>query len=578
MPEPLPQVSSARRDLALVCGTLLACLLPFIAKPIHLDDPTFLWQAQTILKAPLDPFGDSINWDGILTPLHWIHLSPPGLSYYLAVWIAATGIHEAVLHLALLPASTACVVGTYALARGVLREPKWAALFVVAAPVFLLSSSTLMADVPMVAWWVLAVVCWRWGLEGRRARWLWAGGMCSVFAVLTKYNGLSLYPLLAAYTLFTVPKQGWRSAVRGWAILALCLLACAAYFFWFERQYEHGALNLMREYSAMVRPRTWTRMPEYLTLGISYLGGCLLPFLLLAPWTWSPRQALLVAGVWFVLALIFLLFADESLRKVALGGDARMHASRLAHLALFSAAGVHVLALACGELRRGWDAWGLTLACWIVGVFVFASFLNWTASGRALLPLVPAAALLAARRIERRATEKNPIPIRACRLACATGIALGLVLICADYRWALSQRDMAQTLAERYTGRAPNIWFFGHWGFQWYLEARGAKAIDAFDCRMAPGDILLIPHDNASGYKPPAEKLELLDQPVTPLMTGVSVASRRLGAGFYAEIWGPLPFAFGNADPERYEAYRVKREIRYSRAANPFNGQWSGEP
>lgn len=31
-----------------------------------------------------------------------------------------------------------------------------------------------------------------------------------------------------------------------------------------------------------------------------------------------------------------------------------------------------------------------------------------------------------------------------------------------------------------------------------------------------------------------------------------------VGAGFYASVWGPLPFAFGRAAPERYEVWEAR--------------------
>jgi hypothetical protein len=33
--------------------------------------------------------------------------------------------------------------------------------------------------------------------------------------------------------------------------------------------------------------------------------------------------------------------------------------------------------------------------------------------------------------------------------------------------------------------------------------------------------------------------------------------SQPLGAGFYASVWGPLPFAFGEVPPERYLIARL---------------------
>jgi hypothetical protein len=41
----------------------------------------------------------------------------------------------------------------------------------------------------------------------------------------------------------------------------------------------------------------------------------------------------------------------------------------------------------------------------------------------------------------------------------------------------------------------------------------------------------------------------------------------RLGAGFYASVFGPLPFAFGAAPPDRYRVYRATRPFRLGAGA-----------
>src|SRR5688500_9265440 len=43
----------------------LACLLllvPFLSKPLHMDDPMYVWAAEHILNRPLDPYGFDVNW------------------------------------------------------------------------------------------------------------------------------------------------------------------------------------------------------------------------------------------------------------------------------------------------------------------------------------------------------------------------------------------------------------------------------------------------------------------------------------------------------------------------------------
>ena len=58
-----------------------------------------------------------------------------------------------------------------------------------------------MADVPLLACWVWAVVLWMRGIEEGRRRCLVAAAVLVALAALTKYYGVALIPLLAAWTL-----------------------------------------------------------------------------------------------------------------------------------------------------------------------------------------------------------------------------------------------------------------------------------------------------------------------------------------------------------------------------------------
>jgi len=46
-----------------------------------------------------------------------------------------------------------------------------------------------------------------------------------------------------------------------------------------------------------------------------------------------------------------------------------------------------------------------------------------------------------------------------------------------------------------------------------------------------------------------------------PVLPFLATLSPRLGAGFYVDEWGPLPFAFGRVPPERYVLLEIVREV-----------------
>src|SRR5687768_216013 len=141
----------------------LACLLllvPFLSKPLHIDDPMYVWAAEHILAQPLDPYGFAVNWGSTLEPMPDAMKNPPLVCYYLAGAMMLLGRSEQALHLAMLLPAVGVILGTYQLAKALGSRPVMAAASTLATPVFLLSATTVMSDVAMVCAYVWAV-WWR---------------------------------------------------------------------------------------------------------------------------------------------------------------------------------------------------------------------------------------------------------------------------------------------------------------------------------------------------------------------------------------------------------------------------------
>src|SRR5208282_5446625 len=111
-------------------------------------------------------------------------------AYYLAASGAVLGWSEEALHIGFLLPALGMIVGTYYLARGFCAHPFGAALATLAAPVFLLSSTSLMCDTMMMALWVWAVYFWREGMERKSAGRLALAALLIAACSLTKYFGM----------------------------------------------------------------------------------------------------------------------------------------------------------------------------------------------------------------------------------------------------------------------------------------------------------------------------------------------------------------------------------------------------
>jgi hypothetical protein len=101
----------------IVAAVTVICLVPFVNKAFHVDDPLFLWAAKHIQTHPADFYGFEVNWDGVISPISKIAQNPPLASYYIAFITLLFGWSEIALHTAFIVPAAAAAVGTYYLAR-----------------------------------------------------------------------------------------------------------------------------------------------------------------------------------------------------------------------------------------------------------------------------------------------------------------------------------------------------------------------------------------------------------------------------------------------------------------------------
>lgn len=108
--------------------TLSACLIPFVGKASHIDNPMFLWSAQNIMAKPFDFYGFTLNWCNVPMPMHQVMQNPPLTSYFIALIGQLFATNEVVLHLAFFAAALFCSLGVFELARELKIRPLHASL------------------------------------------------------------------------------------------------------------------------------------------------------------------------------------------------------------------------------------------------------------------------------------------------------------------------------------------------------------------------------------------------------------------------------------------------------------------
>jgi hypothetical protein len=201
---------------------------------------------------------------------------------------------------------------------------------------------------------------------------------------------------------------------------------------------------------------------------------------------------------------------------------------------------------------RSFSGRGLPLVVWLGAGLVALPYVYMGA--KYLLPGVPAAALLIVLHAARVRQRRYPLAIA---LVLALGWISGALIVVGDTTLASSQRAAVDRLIAPRIHRGLRVWAGGQWAFLAYAEEAGAQALANTPPLPGPGDIIVVSRLDYYGmlFRLPI-RLDLLHTR-TDRRCGVFVLNRRLGAGFYSNRFGYLPFAIGCGEVNAYDVYRV---------------------
>ena len=505
-----------------------------------MDDPLFVWAAQNIVHHPLNPYGFDVVWYKSALPMSEVTKNPPLASYYGALITLVAGLSERAWHIGFAFFAVGVVLGTYRFAQRFTRQPMLAALTVLFAPGFLVSASGVMCDTMMVALWIWAAILWFEGIESEsHARLLFAALLVALCA-LAKYFGMSLIALLFVYSVLRRPVFS-----RAFLYLLIPLFILVGYQLWTHQLYGHGLLSDAVAYANYHEGSTSSFAGKTL-VGFAFAGGCALPCLTMLPLLWSPRKTLVACGLGAIVGIAFYL------RAVKIDAPLAVNWGYISvQFAILVVGGLSLLALFVHDAWKHRDGDSYFLSLWVFGTFVFTVFLNWTVNARSVLPLIPAVGILLARRLDER--TEGPVrkafvwPLLAISACIAIWVNVG------DMRLADLTRQAAEKAVKVNRTQSENLYFQGHWGFQYYMQMLGAHPFDLQHFQLHANDVVVIPENNTNQFdlRPDVIESQMIVQ--VPVASHIGTVSQPMGAGFYTSLWGPLPFAIGSVPPERYE-------------------------
>ena len=219
------------RNYVLLAAIVLAGIIPFSSRAVYMDEHIFLHVARSAHTNWSFPQDTPWVFFGTRTSNLAAHTHPPAGEYYLALLYALFGeFREIPFRLAFSIFAMAAVLGFYSLARRFTPHPFLVALIFAASPAFFVYSSTLMMDIPMLAFLLVGFALYFGHVQGRRG-FLPMASLCFVLAVGTGYT--ALVPLGCFFLGLTAARRPLHELLAVAAApgaLALWLLAVTIHF------------------------------------------------------------------------------------------------------------------------------------------------------------------------------------------------------------------------------------------------------------------------------------------------------------------------------------------------------------
>jgi len=506
-------------------------LLPFAGKAFTIDDTVFMRQAEWVLTDPLHPSALTMVWSEVPRPMRLSQVMPTGpVMAWLLAPAALAGGSEIVAHVVQLLLLLVAIVEVAALALRLGYDDSVAqlsSLFLASTPAVLGMAGTVMPDVAAMT---LGLV----GIE-RLCAWRQHGGIAAgVCAALA----LALAPLARSHLLvlpglaICILDYPWRrGAWRQWlpvvavpvVVLAIVLLT---------RDPLGGSSDMVQSagmFSSFANVRS-----NAVAFGVHWV--LLMPLGL--AWMLSRGRRFWLSPVPWL--------------GVAVGAAALANDTRWLWIAPVAGFGIAVVVDVVVDSVKHRDARRMALALWLLVALPVVVYLHFPS--KYLVACAPAAAIVAA-----AAVLALPRP-----RALATGAAVvlggamfGTLILQADANFAgLGRRAVAELIAPR-VAAGERVWFTPNWGFQWYAERAGATILTTTPPKPQPGDLIVSARETISGIPIQAFKKRELLATVTDSTTGGRILSSKLGAGFYSNGWGYLPWVWGSTEIDRFELWRV---------------------
>ncbi len=528
---------SRQKILVFLFPLLLAA--PFLNRAYFVDDSYFVEIASWLKDHPGQPYHFRTD-DAALQSRGWEEngfvrmVNPLVHHYFLAGLLKIGGEREWFLRLGCVLLSCFSALFIFELARRWTYHPLLTTLLVLATPVHWLTSYSLLIDGTAGFLFFGALYFFIRMGETDSLAWAVASGIFMGLAILTKYPTGFIIPLtmLWAYLRRKKIKTRWMVFVP-WVIGTLFLIA---YSVWTAHLY--GRPHILAASGRMVQVYGWTKILVFL---VFFSGSMLVP---LVGWSFVGTRIRILFGILVITTAAFLMGPS--------GGFTLLQSFLIGLWSVTSL--VFLLAV-----LSAFDLWekpkDLFLFLWTVGfIGMMLIVMGWVAV-RYYVIVVPAVVMMSVRLLEMRNREKAES--RLLPILFLTILFSGL-LAYADYKQAEPSRLVPAELEKAgYTGGERHF-FLGDSFTMSYLKRTGW--VPCFpETEFKKGDWVLakeVTMPQVWFYRKPLVLKEIAKFNYSTRFP-LKVMDNQGSAGFYASVWGALPFTFSNSPWERFHLFEI---------------------
>lgn len=511
----------------------------FINRAYFVDDSYFVEIARWLTDHPDRPYDFRADDAGLQNP-GWEKngfvrmVNPLGHQYFLASLIKMGGERTWWLRLGCVLLSCFSALFVYGLARRLTDHPTLATLLVLVTPACWLSAHSLLIDSTMAFFFLGGLyLFFRWAETGRLHFGL-SSGLLMGCAILTKYPAVFVLPLSAIWLALR-----WRKIPYKHIALVTWIVACGfllAYSVWTNKLY--GAPHIFAASSRMVGVFGW---PKILSFFIFLSGVSIVPLL---GWVLADRKTILIS----LLGAAILMFIFTG----PYGGFTKTQGLLLS---LWFVTSILILGLFAGRYKMWIYPRDHFLFLWVIGFAVMMLIVMGWVAARYYVIVIPALIFMVVRLVEMRWVDRSIIFLKP---ALAVVFIFSTLLAYADYKQAEPSRLIGPELKAAGFNGGERHFYLGDSFTMSYLRDEGW--IPCFpETEFQLGDFILAKEVTMplSWFQRKPVVLTQVRVFDYPTQFPLKVMDYEGSAGFYASVWGALPFTFSRASWERFRLFHV---------------------